>query len=128
MGGQRVQEDAPLLVRRWLRPLVSDHRVLDRLPQGWSPPDGMVVVVVGDGTPVADRGWTRENVRVTVHGPNTQEVRELASRIDGALLDRRFVLGVTVSPGPGLIVTPDPDAGGYIAAVTVRVAATRKEA
>lgn len=124
----RVQEDTPLLVRRWLRPLVPDHRVVDRLPDKWVPSDGMVVVITGDGTPVADRGWTRENVRVTVHGLHKPEVRQLAARIDGALLDRRFVPGVTVSPGPGLIVTPDDAAGGYIAAVTVRVAATRKEA
>lgn len=123
-----VQVDAPDIIRKWLRTVVQGPRIRSQLPDGWSPSDGLEVVVVGDGTPVADRGWTRENVRITVHGQYEPEVRALAARIDGALLDRRYVPGVTISPGPGLIITRDTKLGGFIAAVTVRVAATRKEA
>lgn len=122
-----VQEDAPEIIRRWLRGVVQGPRVRSELPEKWTPADGLEVVVVSDGTPVTDRGWTRENVRVTVHGLYEPQVRGLAVRIDGALLDRRHVPGVTVSPGPGLIITRDENLGGFIAAVTFRVAATRKE-
>lgn len=122
-----VQVDAPLIIRRWLREVVQGAPVRGELPEGWTPHEGITVVVVGDGTPVADRGWTTENVRVTVHGLYEPEVRQVAARIDGALLDRRHVPGVTVSPGPGLIIARDEQVGGFIAAVTLRVAANRKE-
>lgn len=122
-----VQQDAPGIVRQWLRGVVEGPRVRSALPDKWTPTDGLEVVVVGDGTPVVDRGWTRENVRVTVHGLYEPQVRDMAVRIDGALLDRRYVPGVTLSPGPGLIITRDEKLGGFIAAVTFRVAATRKE-
>lgn len=122
-----VQVDAPLIVRRWLRGVVDGAEVRSELGDGWAPNQGVQIVVVGDGTPVTDRGWTRENVRVTVHGLHETQVRELAALIDGALLDRRHVPGVTVSPGPGLIIARDDKLGGFIAAVTFLVAATRKE-
>lgn len=122
-----VQVDAPLIVRRWLRGVVDGAQVRSELEDGWTPSLGVQIVVAGDGTPVVDRGWTRENVRVTVHGLHETQVREVAAHVDGVLLNRRYVPGVTVSPGPGLIITRDEKLGGFIAAVTFRVAATRKE-
>lgn len=121
-----VQVDAPLVVRRWLRAAVDGAKVRSELESGWTPMAGIQILVVSDGTPVTDRGWTRENVRVTVHGLHETQVREVATRIDGLLLNRRHVPGVTVSPGPGLIITRDDKLGGFIAAVTYRVAAERK--
>ena len=122
-----VQVDAPEIVRRWLRGVVDGAPVRSQLPDKWVPTDGMQVVVVGDGTPITDRGWTRENVRVTVHGLYEPQVRRAAAEIDAALLNRRNVPGVVISPGPGLIITRDEKLGGFIAAVTTRVAAERKE-
>lgn len=122
-----VQVDAPGIVRRWLREVVDGAKVRGELEDGWTPSTGMQIVVVSDGTPITDRGWTRENVRVTVHGRYEPQVRQVAAEIDAALLNRRHVPGVVISPGPGLIITRDEKLGGFIAAVTTRVAAERKE-
>ena len=122
-----TQVDAPLIIRRWLRNVVDGAPVRAELPDKWVPTDGLQVVVVGDGTSIADRGWTRENVRVTVHGPYEPQVRAVAALIDGVLLNPRHVPGLALSPGPGLIISRDEKFGGFIAAVTVRVAAERKE-
>lgn len=121
-----VQIDAPDVVRRALRARIDGAPVRSELPAGWVPDDGVVVVVVGDGTPVSERAWTRENVRVSVHGRFLPVVRKVASEIDALLLIPGVVPGVSVSPGPSLVVDRDESAGGFIASVTVRVATTRR--
>lgn len=121
-----VQVNAPEVVRRYLRSVVDGVEFWLQVPDGWSPSRGMVATVVGDGTPVADRGWTRENVRVSVRGPVEPEVRRVAALCDAALLEPGAVPGVSVVPGAGMVSTPDGDFGGFIASVTVQVAATRE--
>ena len=120
------QVNAPEAVRRWLRPLIEGAPVRSQLATGWSPGDGVAVIVVGDGTSLSTNAWTRENVRVSVHGPVEPDVRRIASEIDALLLTPGAVPGVALFPGPGLVSDRDDSVGGFIASVTYRVAATRK--
>lgn len=121
-----VQIDAPAVVRGYLRTVVEGIAFRSSLPGDWSPASGMTATVVGDGTSVSDRGWTRENVRVSVRGSVEPEVRRVAALCDAVLLEPGAVPGVSVVPGAGMIVTADDEFGGFIASVTVRVAATRE--
>lgn len=121
-----VQKDAPLIIRRALRD-VADVPVRSELPDKWSPRDGPVIAVVGDGTPHTEKAWTRENVRVAVVASDEPTARDLAIQCDAYLLDPRNTLGLSIFPGAGLVTVRDTKLGGWIAAVTVRAATNRKE-
>lgn len=121
-----VQQDAPLIVRKALRE-VFEAPVRSELPDGWTPQQSPVITVVGDGTPHTERAWTRENVRVAVYASDEPTARALAQQIDAYLLDPRYVRGLSIFPGAGLITARDQKLGGWIAAVTVRAATNRKE-
>lgn len=121
-----IQVNAPDVIRKYLRTVVEGVTFRSEVPAGWSPELGMTATVVGDGTPVAERGWTLENVRVSVRGPVEPEVRRVAAICDAVLLEPGAVPGVAVFPGAGMIVSPDDDFGGFIASVTARVAANKE--
>lgn len=121
-----VQKDAPLIIRRFLRD-AADVPVRSEFPHGWTPRDGPVITVEGDGTPNAERGWTRENVRIAVVASDEPTARDLAIQCDAFLLDPRNTLGLSIFPGAGLVTARDQKLGGWVAAVTVRAASNRKE-
>lgn len=112
------QVDAPGLVRRGLRHLLDGVRVVARSSPGLPLP---FVTVVGAGTPGASRGVASENVHVTVYARSEPEARELALIIDGLLLSESIDWQCVVSPGGGLVTSPDEVSGGFMAAVTVVV-------
>lgn len=121
-----VQRNAPQIVRDGLR-AASDYPVRAELPDRWSPRDGPVITVTGDGTPRSQRSWTRENVRVAVYTTNEPHARDLGGQIDAFLLNPHHLWGLTIVPGPGLIITRDRELGAWVAAVSVAAASTRKE-
>ena len=121
------QVDAPLIIRQKVRSALEGVPVRSQLPERWVPTQGPAVTIVSDGTPANERAWTRENVRVAVYAATEPQARELATRIDAYLLDPRLVWGFSILPGPGLVTTWDSHLGGWIAAITVRAATTRKD-
>lgn len=123
-----VAQDAAQLVRDMLRKLVEDRkRIQFEVPDKWTPAAGPVVTVVSDGTPVSSRGWTREIVRVTVHGSTAVQVRKIMAAIDAALITpTRGSWGFAISPGTGIIVTKDSRLGGWVSSATYNVATSRK--
>lgn len=119
-----VQRNAPEVVRRALR-AVTDVRVAAAIPHGWSVDDGPVVTVASDGTPHSRRATSTENVRVNVYGKYEPHVRQIAEEISAWLLNPHSVGGFRISPGPFLVVK-DEDVKGWVAAVTVVAASTKK--
>ena len=121
-----IQRNAPKVIRRALRGVMAKPiRVAAAIPQGWSVDDGPVVTVSSDGSPRSDRATSTENVRVNVYGKFEPEVRRVASEINAWLLNPHSVGGFRISPGPFLIVK-DEDVKGWVAAVTVVAASTKK--
>ena len=121
-----IQRNAPKVIRRALRGVMAKPiRVAAAIPQGWSVDDGPVVTVSSDGFPRSDRATSTENVRVNVYGKFEPEVRRVASEINAWLLNPHSVGGFRISPGPFLIVK-DEDVKGWVAAVTVVAASTKK--
>lgn len=122
----RVQQDAEReLIILLGRALDAPEKVRSALPEGWSPRKGIQVVVQSDGTPVSSRGWTRETIRVSVHGDPKSRVGKLMRVIDGFLLSPRQGHFLSVKPGAGVLVTPDSKVGGHVASATYRVAKPR---
>lgn len=119
-----IQRNAPEVVRRALR-AVTDVRVAASIPQGWSTGDGPVITVASDGSPHATRATSTENVRVNVYGKYEPIVRQIAEEISAWLLNPHSVGGFRISPGPFLVVK-DEDVKGWVAAVTVVAASTKK--
>lgn len=119
-----IQRNAPEVVRHALRGVTS-IRVAASLPQGWSVDDGPVVTVSSDGTPHSQRATSTENVRVNVYGKYEPSVRRIASEISAWLLNPHSVGGFRMSPGPCLVVKDD-DTKGWVGAVTVVAASTKK--
>lgn len=122
-----VQRDAPLDIRRELRGVLVDCEVVETVPDGVVPTRGRYVTVTSDGTPVSQRMWSRENVRINVYASSGPEARKIASVIDAYLLNPSNCDGYKIHPGAGLLVVRDESHGGYMASVTVR-ADTNKEA
>ena len=121
-----IQRNAPEVIRRALRGVMAKPiRVAAAIPQGWSVDDGPVVTVSSDGSPRSGRAPSTENVRVNVYGKFEPEVRCAASEINAWLLNPHSVGGFRISPGPFLIVK-DEDVKGWVAAVTVVAASTKK--
>lgn len=121
-----VQRNAPEVIRHVLRGVVAESiRVAAAIPQGWSVDDGPVVTVSSDGSPRSSRATSSENVRVNVYGKFEPVVRRVAAEIDAWLLNPHSVGGFRISPGPFLIVK-DEDIKGWVAAVTVVAASTKK--
>lgn len=103
----------------------SPDAVSYALPSRWSPDKGVHVTVQSDGTPVVERSWTRETIRVSVHGTHKPKVGRLMRLIDGFLLSPRQGHFLSVKPGAGVIVAPDSKVGGFVASATYRVATPR---
>ncbi|MCK2200480.1 hypothetical protein [Corynebacterium callunae] len=80
---------------------------------------GVFVTVIGDGTPSSSVVTSSENVRITVYTRYEPDAREIATIIDGVLLNPSINWGFSISPGPGLISAPDDETGGHVASVTV---------
>lgn len=122
----RVQDDAEREVIDLLgRALSNPGMVSAFLPEKWSPPKGLHVTVQSDGTPVTSRGWTRETIRVTVHGAVKSQVSKIGRAVDGFLLSPMSGHFMAVQPGTGLFVSPDSKVGGFVASATYRVAKPR---
>lgn len=95
------------------------------LPSRWAPTKGVHITVQSDGTPISERAWTRETLRVTVHGQDKPKVGQLMRLIDGFLLTPRMGHFLSVQPGAGALVVPDSKVGGFVASATYRVAMPR---
>ena len=121
-----VQRDAEREMLDLLGDFIGDPgKVTVALPDGWSPAKGDHVTVESDGTPVSSKAWTRETIRVTVHGQNKPRVGRLMRLIDGYILTPRMGHFLSVKPGAGVLVTPDSLVGGFVASATYRVATPR---
>lgn len=123
-----VQPDNAQRVRDWLRKRVDgDGRIRSQVPEKWTPRDGPVVTVVSDGTPISERGYVTEIVRVTVHGVDAPSTRRLMADIDSVLLTplARLGAGFSITPATGLIVVKDSKLGGWVSSVTYRVTTNR---
>ena len=105
--------------------LGSPDRVSYTLPQRWSPKKGVHVTVQSDGTPITGKGWTRETIRVSVHGERKQQVGSFMRRIDSYMLSSRQDHFLSIKPGVGVFVAPDSKVGGFIASATYGVAKPR---
>lgn len=123
-----MQRDAPQVVRELLRSRLwlSGVRVTARTATADDINKGPYVMVVSDGTPSGGRATATENVRVAVFSKWEPEARDLAARIDAFLLDPKTHSGFSIHPGAQLLVAPDEQTKGFVAAVTVRVAGTKK--
>ena len=121
----RVQDDSEgemiaLLNRAFGQKIASNF-----LPAGWSPDKGVRVTVESDGTPISSRGWTRETLRITVHGKVKSQVTKTMRLVDGFVLSPRQGHFLSVKPGAGMITTPDSRLGGFMSSATYRVAKPR---
>lgn len=126
-----TQQDAPQLLRDRLRDAIpgSGELIRAELPAGWTPRDGPVCTVVGDGPQSSARGTDRELVRVTVRSDELPWAREVMTEIDAYLTTPGLnILGFSISRtgGSGLISGPDPLVGGCFASATYSVGTTRK--
>lgn len=122
----RVQQDAEREMVDLLGEAVGNPDLVSvTLPDKWTPAKGVHVTVESDGTPISSRGWTRETLRVNVHGLQKQQVSKVARMIDGFLLSPRYGHFLAVKPGAGLLVAPDSKLGGFISSATYRVAKPR---
>lgn len=123
----RVQVDGPRIVQDFLKPLIPGVPVRTELPDRWTKGSGPALVVRSGNSDYSGRAWTAETVRVTVFADYLPYARDLISRVDGLLIDRRFVSGVVVSPGVLIAPVKDIQLGCFVAAVEVTVASERKE-
>ena len=113
------QRDAPTVIRQGLRSLFPAYRFVARTNATMDVSAGVFVTVIGDGTPSASAATSSENVRITVYARYEPDAREIATIIDGVLLNPSINWGFSISPGAGLISAPDDDTGGHVASVTV---------
>lgn len=95
------------------------------LPPKWTPAKGIHITVEPDGTPISSKGWTRETLRIGVHGAQKSQVSKILRQVDGFLLSPRYGHFLSIKPGMGILTTPDSRLGGYIASATYRVAKPR---
>lgn len=102
------------------------HGVRVAVPPRWTPRDGPAVTVVSDGTPVSERAWTRETVRVTVHAHDIYTARRIMTLIDGILTTPSIrTMGVPIKPQTGIIAAPDSRVGGFMSSATYSVSLPR---
>lgn len=122
-----VQRDAPLNTFDLLKSaaFLDGVRITTNTDHSFSIHDGPYVVVESDGTPSGGRATATEIVRVAVFSKWRPEARSLAAWIEGFLLDPAVTTGFAPSPGNNLFVTKDPDTGGFVASVGVRLAGTK---
>lgn len=122
-----VQRDAPLDVLDHLQaaPFLNGVEVTSNTDHELSIHDGPYVIVASDGTPSGGRATATEIVRVAVFSKWRPEARSLAAWIEGYILDPAYVTGFAPNPGSNLFVTKDPDTGGFVASVGVRLAGTK---
>lgn len=113
------QRDAPTVIRQGLRSLLPEYRFVTRTNPTMDVSTSTFVTVIGDGSPSSSVATSTENVRITVYSRYEPDAREIATIIDGLLLNPSINWGFSISPGPGLISDPDDDTGGYVASVTV---------
>lgn len=107
------------------RAVDNPDKVSAFLPSKWSPSKGVHITVESDGTPVSNRGWTRETLRIGVHGAQKSQVAKVMREIDGFLISPHFGHFLSIKPGMGILTVPDSKLGGFVAAATYRVAKPR---
>ena len=95
------------------------------LPDRWSPDKGMRITVESDGTPVSSRGWTRETLRITVHGKQRSQVTRMMRMVDAFIMSPRSGHFLSIQPGAGILTVPDSKLGGHMSSATYRVAKPR---
>lgn len=95
------------------------------LPDRWSPGKGVHITVESDGTPVSSRGWTRETLRITVHGKQRSRVSKTMRMVDAFLLSPSSGHFLSIQPGAGILTVPDSKLGGHMSSATYRVAKPR---
>ncbi|MGV0868689.1 hypothetical protein [Corynebacterium kalidii] len=123
-----IQQDAQTALIRELGAVVEDIPVRSELPTKWNHKNGPAITVSTDGTPVPNRSWTVELVRVTVYAAFAPDARGLAAQLEAYLLDPRHAVGFTITSAIGLDVTRDmPDNTRWLASFTVRAATNRKD-
>lgn len=121
------QLDAPAMIRQGLRHLLPDYRFLARTNPELDPLEAAFVTVISAGVRGGSAVTSSENVHVTVYAADLHSAREIATVIDGLLLDPHIEWGFFMSPGAGLVVSPDDSTGGFVASVTVVAEAPRIE-
>ncbi|MCK7676368.1 hypothetical protein [Corynebacterium pygosceleis] len=122
-----MQRDAVELVTRTLKRRTDlGDAVVHEVPDGWTPRKGPIVTVVSDGTPVSEKSWTRELVRVTVHAHDRFAARRILVKLDALLLTPGLYLGANIKPGPGIIAMNTSKLEGGMASAGYRVTQTRK--
>lgn len=122
----RVQQDSEREMIDLLGKAVGNRDIVSAtLPDKWTPSKGLRVTVESDGTPISSRGWTRETLRVAVHGFQKSKVSRFMRAIDGYLLSPNYGHFLAIKPGAGLITVPDSRLGGYVSSATYLVAQPR---
>ena len=124
-------QDAPdILLTRLTDALRDDGTVVrTSVPDGWTPGDGYLVIVNGDGPQRSARGTDRELVRVTCRARDQWTARKIMQLIDSWLTTPGIqFLGLSIirSRGTGIISGPDSLVGGAFASATYSVGTTRK--
>lgn len=125
-----VQRDAPKLVREYLRAALHDDGTVVRafVEDGWSPRDGPVVAVVGDGPQASPNATDAELVRVVVRARSLPLARRYMTAIDGLMTTPGSPRGFFIARnrGTGLISGPDDATNGFFASCTYLVGTSRK--
>lgn len=125
------QQDAAELMRSKIKQALgaSGDRVLEEIPDKWTPRDGPIITVVADGPQKSATGTDQELVRVTVRAGVLSAARKIMTDIDSYLTTPGIhLLGFSISKtrGTKLIAGPDSLVGGYFASRTYVVGTTRK--
>lgn len=96
------------------------------LPDGWTRHKRPVVTVSDDGTPTTGRGWTAQQVRVTVRARDRPTAGALMRQIDAYLVSPNVRnWAYSIRPATGILVANDSRMGGAVGSATYRLATNR---
>ncbi|AKF28184.1 hypothetical protein YH66_11810 [[Brevibacterium] flavum] len=125
------QQDAPTLLRMKIKQAMGEQadRVVEEVPDGWTPRDGPIITVVADGPQRSAQATDQELVRVTVRSGVHSASRKIMTDIEAFFTTPGIhLLGFSISKSRGtkLISGPDSFFGGYFASRVYGVGTTRK--
>lgn len=102
----RVQADIVPAIRDWLTGQNLGAGVHRRLPDGWTPKAGAVLLVADDGGPVKLPVKSRHSIRLTAYAAGLTEARHVVTLAAGKLAESR--------PRPDGVANIDSDVGGVL--------------